>query len=646
MGTLFIKVIEISIVASFLMLAVIIFRLPLKKAPKWFMGVLWAIVALRLLFPFQIESKVGFLPDVGSKIEAFFCDITGTDSAIEVTTHNYEPNTGDEATYVFEADDYEVTESEEIVTDYLPNEEIIVVEDSGKGLGSGLLRRDLFIRLQMIWLFGMLLILGYAVFSYISIRKKTRESISLENEKNVFICDEIDTPFILGIFKPAIYLPSGLDDETIRNVLFHEKAHIKRLDHLRKQLGFLILAVYWFNPLVWVSYALFCKDIELACDEKVIRHMSLEEKKSYANSLLLCSTHKRLVLAYPLAFGEVGVGTRVKQIFNYRKPTFWLIVLLAIACVALSSGFFQKSTEVKNVTEDEADEDVIVVTESDSVQVTGGTQTKDSFVRQWAEDFEDRNAQGIIEASTDEVRKTLMEEGLLAGEGDDATFGWSSPWPVINSDSDSDTSCAFGYLNEERTEAEIFYCAIDSEPHVYLWKEYITIAKDENGDYKVVSEEFIRYEDIETIDDYDNAWNADSMLLNPLDYSQNGLGEMLNNNAKSSTGDGYKKLFDPLTAARYLLNLSEDEDKVTLLTIESPELGSFVAVHFSDADYDVSIDMVQPWGEDGIYVPVKYILPKEVKSEEYKIGDNGFGSLPNARGDEGEWIDLNPASEP
>ena len=125
MGTLFIKVIEISIVASFLMLAVIIFRLPLKKAPKWFMGVLWAIVALRLLFPFQIESKIGFLPDVGSRIESFFYDVTAVDSGIEVTTHNYEPNTGDEVTYVYEADSTEVTESEEIVTDYLPNEEII-----------------------------------------------------------------------------------------------------------------------------------------------------------------------------------------------------------------------------------------------------------------------------------------------------------------------------------------------------------------------------------------------------------------------------------------------------------------------------------------------------------------------------------------
>jgi hypothetical protein len=302
------------------------------------MGVLWAIVALRLIFPFQIESKIGFLPDVGSKLEGFFYDITG--SASSVTYHNYEPNTDDTVTYVYESEETATTETEAIERDYLPNEEIIVVEAAETTKGSSLWKRDLFVRLQMVWPFGLIVILAYAVFSYISIRRKTRAAIRLQGENDAFVCDEIDTPFILGVFRPTIYLPSGLDDETVKNVLAHEKAHIKRLDHLRKQLGFLLLAVYWFNPLVWVSYALFCKDIELACDERVIRHMSLDEKKSYANSLLLCSTHKRLVLAYPLAFGEVGVGTRVKQIFNYRKPTFWLLMVLVIVCVALSSSFF------------------------------------------------------------------------------------------------------------------------------------------------------------------------------------------------------------------------------------------------------------------------------------------------------------------
>ena len=470
MGTLFIKVIEISVAASFLMLAVILLRIPLKKAPKWFMGVLWAIVALRLIFPFQFEASIGFIPNIGDRLETFFYGNNESDSITYTyfTDHDYEMGTNEIVTHEYTPNASDIIEPDSEGIDYLPNEQIVIEPIQGQNSDLTMQRRDFFIRLQMIWLFGILVILAYAVFSYISIRKKTRESIKLDNENNVFVCDEIDTPFILGVLKPVIYIPSGLDDETIRNVLAHEKAHIKRLDYIRKQFGFLILAVHWFNPLVWVSYALFCRDIELACDEKVISHMSLDEKKSYANSLLLCSTHKRLVLAYPLAFGEVGVGTRVKQIFNYRKPTFWLIVMLAIICAGLSTSFFTSASKEKDMIDASSGTDASIV------------MTKDRLIEKWCEDFRDRNVLGIINASTEEVQRTLTEEGLLDTDGDNATFGWTSPWPGLNPD--ANRSCAYTYTDDDRNEAEIVYCAIDSEPHVYLWKEYITVGKDDNGE--------------------------------------------------------------------------------------------------------------------------------------------------------------------
>jgi beta-lactamase regulating signal transducer with metallopeptidase domain len=638
MGTLFIKVIEISVAASFLMLAVILLRIPLKKAPKWFMGVLWAIVALRLIFPFQFEASIGFIPNIGDRLETFFYGNNESDSITYTyfTDHDYEMGTNEIVTHEYTPNESVITEPDSEGIDYLPNEQIIIEPIQGQNSDLTMQRRDFFIRLQMIWLFGILVILAYAVFSYISIRKKTRESIKLDNENNVFVCDEIETPFILGVFKPVIYIPSGLDDETIRNVLAHEKAHIKRLDYLRKQFGFLILALHWFNPLVWISYALFCRDIELACDEKVISRMSLDEKKSYANSLLLCSTHKRLVLAYPLAFGEVGVGTRVKQIFNYRKPTFWLIVMLAIVCAGLSTSFFTSASKEKDVSDASSSTDASIV------------MTKDRFIDKWCEDFRDRNVLGIINASTDEVQRTLTEEGLLDTDGDNATFGWSSPWPGLNPD--ANRSCAYTYTDDDRNEVEIFFCAIDSEPHVYLWKEYITVGKDENGDYKVVSEEFIRYEELETSEDYENAWDASGMLMDALDYTQNGLGEYLNRNAKDNTGANYKKLFDPITAARYLLNLSEDEAKVTLSIDDSSEIGCVVAVKFNDSNFYTNVVVVQPWGTDGIYIPVEYqpdesiIGVFESDEHEYITGDGGFGELPNAKGDEAKWIDLKYAS--
>jgi beta-lactamase regulating signal transducer with metallopeptidase domain len=638
MGILFIKVIEISVAASFLMLAVILIRIPLKKAPKWFMGVLWAIVALRLIFPFQLEAAVGFIPNIGDKVEAFFYGDNESDSITYIIGDNDELGTNEIVTHDYAPNESAIVEPDGEGIDYLPNEQIIIEPIQGQNSDLMMQRRDFFIRIQMIWLFGILVILAYAVFSYISIRKKTRESIRLDNENNVFVCDEIDTPFILGVLKPVIYIPSGLDDETIRNVLAHEKAHIKRLDYLRKQFGFLILALHWFNPLVWISYALFCRDIELACDEKVISLMSLEEKKSYANSLLLCSTHKRLVLAYPLAFGEIGVGTRIKQIFNYRKPTFWLILMLVIICAGLSTSFFTSASKEKDSSDASSDTDASIV------------MTKDKFVEKWCEDFRDRNVLGIINASTEDVQRTLTEEGLLDKGGDSATFGWSSPWPGLNPD--ANRSCAFTYTDEDRNEAEIFFCAIDSEPHVYLWKEYITIGKDDNGDYKVVSEEFIRYESIENADDYDNAWDASSMLADALDYTQNGLGEYLNRNAKDNTGANYKKLFDPITAARYLLNLSDDEAKVTLLPVESPEVGSFIAINFNDVDYDISVGVVQPWGKDGIYVPVRFLetgeyigtIYEQEFGNEFEVEQGGFGELPNATGNEAKWIDLKYSS--
>lgn len=378
MGTLFIKVIEISAAASFLMLAVILIRIPLKKAPKWFMGVLWAIVALRLIFPFQLEAVVGFIPNIGDKVETFFYGDNESDSITYIIGDNDELGTNEIVTHDYAPNESAIVEPDGEGIDYLPNEQIIIEPIQGQNSDLMMQRRDFFIRLQMIWLFGILVILAYAVFSYISIRKKTKESIRLDKERNVFVCDEIDTPFILGVLKPVIYIPSGLDDETIRNVLAHEKAHIKRLDYLRKQFGFLILALHWFNPLVWVSYALFCRDIELACDEKVISLMSLEEKKSYANSLLLCSTHKRLVMAYPLAFGEIGVGTRIKQIFNYRKPTFWLILMLVIICAGFSTSFFTSASKEKDSSDASSDTDASI------------EMTKDKFVEKWCEDFRDR----------------------------------------------------------------------------------------------------------------------------------------------------------------------------------------------------------------------------------------------------------------
>ncbi|MCR5754397.1 MAG: M56 family metallopeptidase, partial [Acetatifactor sp.] len=174
---------------------------------------------------------------------------------------------------------------------------------------------------------------------------KRKVTVSIEPDKGVRVCDEVESPFILGIFKPVIYVPSDMSEELLRLVLAHERAHLKRCDYLWKPLGFFLLSLYWFNPFCWLAYVLLCRDIEAACDEKVIRDKPKEYIVMYSQALLNCSIRRRTIAACPLAFGETGVKTRVKGILNYKKPTFWVMIAAFIVCVAVTLCFMTNPKE-------------------------------------------------------------------------------------------------------------------------------------------------------------------------------------------------------------------------------------------------------------------------------------------------------------
>ncbi|WP_049945812.1 M56 family metallopeptidase [Butyrivibrio sp. LC3010] len=652
MGTIFIKIIEMSISAVFLMLAVILIRFPLKRGPKWFMGVLWAIVALRLAIPFQIETKIGLMPDFNGVVERFF-NAEGTGSAAVETRHTFvQYSDAGYGTEVNGRGGIDKALSEE--KDYLPAEEITTTYTNESKLGTLIRRNGMLKTLCIIWLLGVFAVICYAVLSFVSIWKKTRASImlaggtdrdgicgSMKNSNgsvSAFISDEIDTPFILGIFRPVVYLPSGLDDETLKNVLAHEKAHIRRKDHLRKQFGFILLAIHWFNPLVWISYILFCKDIELSCDEMVISRMSLDEKKSYATSLLLCSTHQKLILAYPLAFGEVGVKTRVKQIFNYKKPSFWLIMMLVVISTVLSVCFMTNASEsvvggegnspvISGV--DEAKESIIVdgkdnskeellttenkgeklastegreVIEDSSEYAKYVTTPQEQLLWRWDQSFSNRDVQGILSDSTKDVQTKLVNEGVLFKDEDGETFGWSSPWPFayeVKGQAGSMSYCT----NEEKTEGEIHYYATDSEPHLYVWIEKIKMGEAEDGTYKVVGEHLDMYDNIDSFKDLESAYFNNGSDNDAINYCKNGLGEYLNDHAKSDSNGIYSRYFDPVSSARFLLNLSDDESKVEIVRGEDNSEGTVVSIRFLKENKYMDILMIKPWGEDGIYVP-------------------------------------------
>lgn len=312
MEAVFIKVLNMSISAGWLVLAVMLLRLLLKKAPKWISVVLWGIVGLRLVLPFSLQSAFSLIPSAEVVSPSIgYAQHPEINSGVSVIDNAVNPTLS--------------TSLAATPMNSVNPMQIILY------LGS------------LIWAVGIAILLLYGLISYLRLRRKVAEAVPYE--KNTWLCDQVKTPFILGVFRPRIYLPSGLNEEETAYVLAHEHAHLRRKDHLWKPLGFLLLTIYWFNPLVWVAYILLCRDIEAACDEKVISDMEMTEKKAYANALINCSMQRRLILACPLAFGEVGVKERVKGVLNYRKPAFWIIVTALIVCAVIAVCFLTNPKE-------------------------------------------------------------------------------------------------------------------------------------------------------------------------------------------------------------------------------------------------------------------------------------------------------------
>ncbi len=301
----FVRLLNASISACWLVGAVLLFRLVFRKAPKWLTVALWAVVALRLICPVPIESSLSLVP---------------TAEPLPTEVLNMDPHKGVESTTM------EIINNP-VYSEYVDTSVPVDVESFQWDAVLG----------GLTWVYGAGAMLLYAVFSYLYIYFKVRQSMKLRN--NIYLCDRINTPFIFGIVRPKIYLPSFMSEEDTEYVLAHENAHLKRKDYLWKPLGFLILSVYWFNPVIWLSYILLCRDIELACDEKVIKEMGAEMKKPYSMALINCSVPKRMITACPVAFGETGVKKRIKAVLSYKKPALWLIIIAVITSIVLAVCF-------------------------------------------------------------------------------------------------------------------------------------------------------------------------------------------------------------------------------------------------------------------------------------------------------------------
>ena len=306
MNELFLKIINMSISASWLVLAVLILRFVLKKAPKWINVLLWGIVAIRLICPFSFESTLSIIPSAETIPLNIGMDTTPTiNSGISAINNAVNP---------------------------------IISQSNTPMAGASVNPLQITIGIyEYIWIFGMIALALYTAISYWRLRRKVDTAVRYKD--NIFQSENVSFPFVLGIIKPRIYLPFKMNGQYLEYVVAHEQAHICRKDHWWKPLGFLLLMIHWFNPLMWLAYVLLCRDIELACDEKVIKELGNEQRGDYTQALVACSVNRRMIAACPLTFGEVGVKERVKSVMNYKKPALWVIIIAVIVCVGVAVCF-------------------------------------------------------------------------------------------------------------------------------------------------------------------------------------------------------------------------------------------------------------------------------------------------------------------
>ena len=306
MNELFLKIINMSISASWLVLAVLILRFVLKKAPKWINVLLWGIVAIRLICPFSFESTLSLIPSAETIPLNIGMDTTPTiNSGISAINNAVNP---------------------------------IISQSNTPMAGASINPLQITIGIyEYIWIFGMIALALYTAISYWRLHRKVDTAVRYKD--NIFQSENVSFPFVLGIIKPRIYLPFKMNGQDLEHVVAHEHAHIRRKDHWWKPFGFLLLTIHWFNPLMWMAYVLLCRDIELACDEKVIKELGNEQRGDYTQALVACSVNRRMIAACPLAFGEVSVKERVKSVMNYKKPALWVIIIAVIVCVGVAVCF-------------------------------------------------------------------------------------------------------------------------------------------------------------------------------------------------------------------------------------------------------------------------------------------------------------------
>lgn len=585
-----------NMTVSVVIIAVLLARFLLRKMPKKYSYILWSIVGIRMIFdlPFATNISVfNLFRGFAKRSSTMGTMLTGSRKTNLQGATDALNTIGTTGTSTAHASRNTTVGA---MTHTLTTSQMVL------GI------------LGLLWLVVVALFVAYGIYSYVKCRILVRTAViahdiipDTHKKKgivSVWECDRIPSPFVLGIIRPRIYIPFRMPKQEQAYILAHEQCHIRRLDPLWKLIAFLLLAVYWWNPLVWCAFFYMVRDMEMSCDEAVIEQFGNEIKQGYSNSLLSFAMERHPYSFAPIAFGEGDAGRRIKNVLNFKKPHTWVailvIVLLVVVCVScLTNGKDKISSETASDTENsQMPQQTVETTEAPIDSVNSSTvEAPLSRVDQWAQAFCSRDVRTIQDMATDDAKHELKEENLL---DDNGNFGWSSPWPWFDEESGMP---AYQITQSDDTSATILYYAQVSDPHVTVWEETLQYTRKDDK-IEIAHEELQMLNFIAGGSEFENAYPK-GIQNTPMDYQANGLGETLNEHAISANGmspDGEYNLTDPMEAAQYLLNLLRNDGKVEITADKKDKTQVELKVHFTEDDITHHITMIRPWGEDGIWV--------------------------------------------
>lgn len=585
-----------NMTVSVVIIAVLLARLLLRKMPKKYSYILWSIVGIRMIFdlPFTTNISVfNLFRGFAKRSSTMGTMLTGNRKTNLQGTTDALNTIGTTGTSTAHASRNTTVGA---MTHTLTTSQMVL------GI------------LGLLWLIVVALFVAYGIYSYVKCRLLVRTAViarditpdshKKKNIISVWECDRIPSPFVFGIIRPRIYIPFRMPKQEQAYILAHEQCHIRRLDPLWKLIAFLLLAVYWWNPLVWCAFFYMVRDMEMSCDEAVIEQFGNEIKQGYSNSLLSFAMERHPYSFAPIAFGEGDAGRRIKNVLNFKKPHTWVAILVFVLLVVvgvscLTNGKEKISSETASDTENsQMPQQTVETTEAPIDSVNSSTvEAPLSSVDQWAQAFCSRDVRTIQDMATDDVANDLKEENLL---DDNGNFGWSSPWPWFDEESGMP---AYQITQSDDTSATILYYAQVSDPHVTVWKETLQYTRKDDK-IEIAHEELQMLNFIAGGTEFEAAYPK-GIQNTPMDYQTNGLGETLNEHAISANGmspDGEYNLTDPMEAAQYLLNLLRNDGKVEITADKKDKTPVELKVHFTEDDITHHITMIRPWGEDGIWV--------------------------------------------